>query len=78
MYAIEVCSYTILFLVIVVPCTGEVLGAHIVILHRNMIIDTAKGCALPVREYDWRGNDLGELFAKRIFRVVPATHPAGL
>lgn len=29
-------------------------------------------------EYTWKGNRLGELFVKRIFRVVPSEYPIGL
>jgi hypothetical protein len=57
---------------------GEIIGAHIVILHRDKIYDSAKGMCLGIGDYDWRGNPFPELFVKRIFRVVPSYHPIGL
>jgi hypothetical protein len=52
---------------------GWVCGSHIVILHRDKIIDSKKGLAVPAV-----GHEAGECHTKRIFRVVPADYSRGL
>jgi hypothetical protein len=52
---------------------GKLCTAHIVTLHGNQIIDTAKSGALSVvnaNQYPRRDRE-----TKRIFRVVPLGHP---
>lgn len=53
--------------------SGWVCGSHIVIVHRDKIIDPQSGAPIDAHEH-------GCLTAhtKRIFRVVPATHERGL
>lgn len=48
-------------------------GSHMVVLHRDTIYDPARDAPEPARAY----NRL-ESFTKRLFRVVPASHPRGL
>lgn len=57
---------------------GIIVNAHIVVLYRNRVYDTANGTSKRYNKYKWRGIDFGDLFTKRIFRVVPATHPLGI
>ena len=52
---------------------GWVCGSHIVLLHRDQILDPANGTSIPAHEH--HGMDR---FTKRIFRVVPSNHPRGL
>lgn len=52
---------------------GWVTGSHIVLLHRDTILDPASGQASPAREHQSNG-----YHTKRIFRVVPVDHPRGL
>ncbi len=52
---------------------GWVCGSHIVLLHRSLIYDPARGDCLEAERHP-----CGEKFTKRIFRVVPAGHPRGL
>lgn len=52
---------------------GWVCGSHIVLLHRDQILDPASGSSCPVGEHHGMKH-----FTKRIFRVVPADHPRGL
>ena len=52
---------------------GWVTGSHIVLLHRDTILDPASGRASPAREHQSNG-----YHTKRIFRVVPVDHPRGL
>ncbi|GIV18998.1 MAG: hypothetical protein KatS3mg023_0749 [Armatimonadota bacterium] len=53
--------------------TGWVCGSHVVILHRDRIIDPASGTVQPAREHV-----CNHCHTKRIFRVVPSEHPRGL
>ena len=52
---------------------GWVCGSHIVLLHRDQILDPATGSRWAAREHDGMAH-----FTKRIFRVVPVAHPRGL
>ena len=52
---------------------GMVCGSHIVLLHRDQILDPATGSRCAVRDH--RGM---KHYTKRIFRVVPVTHSRGL
>lgn len=52
---------------------GWVTGSHIVLLHRDHILDSASGTVEDARSH--RCNDY---HTKRIFRVVPVNHPRGL
>jgi len=52
---------------------GWVCQSHIVILHRDRIIDTMFGEELAALEHG-----CADPHAKRIFRVVPVDHPRGL
>jgi len=52
---------------------GWVCGSHIVICHKNMIIDPATGHSQKAIDHCCI-----EFHTKRIFRVVPATHSRGL
>jgi hypothetical protein len=53
--------------------TGWVTGSHIVILHRDKILDPATGTATPALEHY-----CNDYHTKRIFRVVPHDHVRGL
>ena len=53
--------------------TGWVTGSHIIILHRDRIIDPLSGTSIPAREHH-----CNEYHTKRIFRVVPRDHHCGL
>jgi hypothetical protein len=52
---------------------GWICGSHIVLLHRDQILDSASGVCSDVREHPGM-----EHFTKRIFRVVPSDFPRGL
>jgi hypothetical protein len=52
---------------------GWLTGSHIVILHRNLILDSGIGEAIEAFDHV-----CNEYHTKRIFRVVPANHPRGL
>ena len=52
---------------------GWVCQSHVVLLHRDWIIDTMLGVALPVCEHPCEDHH-----TKRIFRVLPVGHPRGL
>ncbi len=52
---------------------GWVCGSHIVVLHRDEVLDPASG-----RRHDLAAFAGAEMHAKRIFRVVPAGHRRGL
>ena len=52
---------------------GWVCESHVVILHRDRIIDPALGDSRPAFDHWCNG-----CHTKRIFRVVPVTHPRGL
>ncbi|MCS7014629.1 MAG: hypothetical protein RMI91_14600 [Gemmatales bacterium] len=52
---------------------GWLVGSHIVILHRQMILDPATGEAGDAFQHE-----CNEYHTKRIFRVVPVDHPRGL
>ena len=53
--------------------TGWVCSSHIVLLHRDQILDPATGSRCGALEHYGM-----EQFTKRIFRVVPMAHPRGL
>jgi len=53
--------------------SGWVCGSHLVLLHRDRIIDPAWGEAVRARDHH-----CSERYTKRLFRVVPADHPRGL
>ena len=55
------------------PDDGWVCGSHILILHRDHIIDPARGDRIPSLQHRCL-----EKFTKRIFRVVPKNHDRGL
>ncbi|NLF17927.1 MAG: hypothetical protein GX595_11820 [Lentisphaerae bacterium] len=52
---------------------GWIVGSHIVILHRGVILDPASGSS-----EDALGHECGDYHTKRIFRVVPQNHPRGI
>lgn len=52
---------------------GWVCESHVVILHRDQIIDPALGQSRPALDHWCNG-----CHTKRIFRIVPITHPRGL
>lgn len=52
---------------------GWVTGSHVVVLHRNKILDPQDGS-----ETDAFDHPCNERHTKRIFRVVPKDHPRGL
>jgi hypothetical protein len=52
---------------------GWVTGYHIVILHRDKILDPAAGTAIPAR-----GHYCNNYHTKRIFRIVSSNHIRGL
>ncbi|GBC94983.1 hypothetical protein HRbin16_00769 [bacterium HR16] len=53
--------------------TGWVCGSHVVILHRDKIIDPASGKVFPAYEHP-----CNDSHTKRVFRVIPVWHPRGL
>ena len=49
---------------------GWVCPSHVVVLHRDMILDPSEGCEVAASDHRcWRRH------TKRIFRVAPADHP---
>lgn len=52
---------------------GWICGSHIVILHRDTILDASGGTSTPARKHSAM-----DRHTKRIFRVVPASHVRGL
>lgn len=52
---------------------GWLTGSHIVLLHRNLIIDPAKGTTIAATQH--RCN---HYHTKRIFRFVPSNHERGI
>lgn len=52
---------------------GWVCGSHIVVLHRDLVLDPATGASSRLQEF--KG---AESHTKRIFRVVPLAHARGL
>ena len=52
--------------------SGWVCGSHIVLLHRDQILDPASGSSCAAKEHHGM-----EHFTKRIFRVVTSNHPRG-
>jgi hypothetical protein len=52
---------------------GWITGSHIVILHRGKILDSMSATTTEAFEHN-----CNDLFAKRIFRVVPSSHLRGL
>lgn len=52
---------------------GWITGSHIVILHRNKILDSMSGIETEAFEHS-----CNDFFTKRIFRVVPADYWRGL
>ena len=58
--------------------TGRIIGSHIILLHRDTIFDPCAGVGCKAIDYNWGGYKLGQLFTKRIFRVVPADYPRGI
>lgn len=52
---------------------GWVCGSHIVVMHRNNILDPASGQVTPANEHHCNHHH-----TKRIFRVVPVGHPRSL
>lgn len=53
--------------------SGWVTGSHILILHRDQILDPATGNRTPAKEHYCNDHH-----TKRIFRVVPSNHFRGL
>ena len=53
--------------------TGWITGSHILILHRDQILDPQTGTITSAREHY-----CNECHTKRIFRVVPCDHACGL
>lgn len=82
-YLLEMVKLDDLFLLCYYTHTEEILnnpkkdgwlsGSHVVILHRDQIIDPAKGCSMPAVSHP-----SGRFHTKRIFRVIPSDHPRGL
>ena len=52
---------------------GWVCGSHIVVLHRDKIIDPTTGATIHARKHN-----CNHFHTKGIFRVLPITHPRGL
>jgi hypothetical protein len=52
---------------------GWICGSHVVILHRDSILDPASGLKIRARE-----DKCNDFYTKRIFRVVPLDHGRGL
>ena len=55
------------------PDSGFVCGSHVVILHKDRIIDTKRGDFLLAKEHECM-----QAHTKRIFRVVPANYKRGI
>ncbi len=52
---------------------GWICGSHVVILHRDKILDPATGTVTPAHEHPCNDHHV-----KRLFRVVPESHHRGL
>jgi hypothetical protein len=52
---------------------GWVCGSHVVILHKDHIIDSKRGDSIDAREHDCM-----QAHTKRIFRIVPVAHRRGI
>ena len=52
---------------------GWLCGSHVVVLHRDRVLDPMLGVATPVVEHG-----CGDRHTKRLFRVVPTGHRRGL
>ncbi|MGI9213975.1 MAG: hypothetical protein ACR2HF_16020 [Methylococcaceae bacterium] len=52
---------------------GWVTSSHIVVLHRDRILDPATGTSVAAGKHH-----CNECHTKRIFRVIPSDHPRGL
>lgn len=52
---------------------GWVVGSHVVVLHRDKVLDPMYGDV-----QDARTHELNDWHTKRIFRVVPADYPRGV
>ena len=50
-----------------------VCGSHVVILHRDKVIDPKRGDSTPAKDHNCIHHH-----TKRLFRVVPVKHPRGL
>lgn len=57
---------------------GRIVGSHIILLHRSLIYDSCKSAPLPLDDFTYGGVPLGELYTKRIFRIVSADYHRGL
>ena len=53
--------------------SGWVCGSHVVVLHRDQILDSLIGIPAPATQHNCM-----EHYTKRIFRVVPVDHPKGV
>ena len=53
--------------------TGWVCGSHVVVLHRDQVLDSLLGYQAPANQHDCRHH-----YTKRLFRVVPVDHPRGV
>ncbi|MBM4329335.1 MAG: hypothetical protein FJ118_19495 [Deltaproteobacteria bacterium] len=52
---------------------GWICGSHVVILHRDHIIDPRRGDAIHALDHDCLNHH-----TKRLFRVLPVNHPRGI
>lgn len=52
---------------------GWVCGSHIVVVHRDVVLDPSTGARTKLLEFKCAGSH-----TKRIFRVVPLAHARGL
>jgi len=52
---------------------GWVCGSHIVVVHRELVLDPASGGSSSLKDFE-----RAECHTKRIFRVVPVGHTRGL
>ena len=55
------------------PDSGFVCGSHVVILHKDRIIDSKRGDLMIAKEHECM-----QSHTKRIFRVVPANYKRGI
>jgi len=53
--------------------SGWICGSHVVILHKDHIIDSKRGDSINAREHECM-----EAHTKRIFRIVPVDHRRGV
>jgi len=53
--------------------SGWVCSSHVVIMHRDKIIDPMGGVVQPAKDHK-----CNQYYTKRIFRVLPIKHPRGL